>query len=231
MTPRDTLTEKSPYGAVREFGEDSSLSQPALAEHSVNALEEAGGLDGSIIVVALPTGSGWVDPDQVEALEQWAGRDIATVSMRYSHAPSAAVFLLNPQMAKNSAHELLHTVVERVEDLPEGHRPKIIVHGQSLGAMAGAAAISAQNEVESIAVSLWQGMPGGDRGIDDGAWCSISVVNSDDPVAHLTPAFLGDPVNLWNTLSALPGAASSESGSGHSYAPVFPPAHCVSSSA
>lgn len=231
MTPRDILTEKSPYGAVRVFGDDSSLNHTELAEQTVDVLEDVGGLTRSIVVVALPTGSGWVDPHQVEALEQWADGDIATVSMRYSHAPSAAVFLLNPQLAKKSAHELLRTVVARVEELPADQRPEIIVHGQSLGAIAGEAAIAAQNEPESIAVSLWQGMPGGNCGADDDSGCSVSVINPDDPVAQLTPAILADPVNLWNVVSALPAAASAEPGSGHSYAPVFPPAHCVSTPA
>lgn len=248
MEPRDILTETSPYGAVRVFGDDPELSHSDLAEKTVDALDDAGGFARNVVVVALPTGSGWVDPGQVEALEEWADGDIATVSMRYSRAPSAAVFLLRPDRARDSAQALIDGVVDKVSELPADRRPEVVVHGQSMGAVAGQGVLEkmallpdvpvpdeaiseppAGSAETAVAAVLWQGVPGGGNAETTESSCAVSVVNDDDPVAQLSLGLLGAPADLWRVLSELPGAASSVPGAGHSYLPVLPPAHCLES--
>jgi len=56
-------------------------------------------------------------------------------------AGQAVAFLLCTELAETSATHLLQEVVDRVDELPESERPEIVVHGQSLGEVAGMAAL------------------------------------------------------------------------------------------
>ncbi len=227
--PRDVLTEPSPVGAVRVYGDHAGQDAGRAARETVDDLVAAGGLARDVVVVALPTGSGWVDPGQVEAVEDWAGGDVATVSVRYAHTPSAVAYLMRPELAEDSAAALLQEVVDRVAGLPEDRRPDVVVQGQSLGVAAGVAAVGRVGESGGgapVAAQLWQGRPGtvdapaADR-------CTVDMVNDDDPVAKLHPRLAVDPLAAVGVLADLPGSASSTPGTRHSYRPVLPPAECL----
>lgn len=53
--------------------------------------------------------------------------------MRYSSAPSAAAVLTRPELAADSAHAILTPDTSRLRALPHDGRPKLVVHGVSLG--------------------------------------------------------------------------------------------------
>lgn len=227
-SPRDILTEPSPVGAVRVFGDHPGTDPDEAARRTVDALDAAGGFDRSILSINLPTGSGWVDPDQVEAVEQWAHGDISSVSVRYSSAPSAAVFLLRRDLAEDSASALVREIVDRVGTLPAGHRPQIIVHGQSLGALVGADILAGDPRLrDAVSAALWQGMPGGADTDTSADRCTVSRINDDDPVAKLSASLLIHPVEAARVLTSLPGSQHGPAGSGHSYGAVLPPTGCV----
>ena len=97
--PQLVLTDRPLTPAVRVYGDHPELDARDAARLTADALDDAGGFDRSVLVVTIPTGSGWVDPDQVGAFEDWASGDVATVAMRYSSAPSAAVYALRPEVA------------------------------------------------------------------------------------------------------------------------------------
>lgn len=210
--PRDVLAEVSPHGAVRVFGDHPGQDAAVAARDTVDDLVAAGGLQRDVVVVAMPTGSGWVDPDQVEAVEQWADGDVATVAVRYARVPSAVAFLLCPELAEASATHLLQEVVDRVDELPESERPEIVVHGQSLGVVAGMAALEALET--GVSAALWQGRPG-TVAAPASAACTVDAVNQDDPVAAV------------GVLADLPGSESAAAGTLHSYQPVLPPDGCT----
>ena len=224
--PRDVLTETSPFGAVRVFGDYPGVDAGTAARDTVDTLVDAGGLQQDILMVTLPTGSGWVDPDQVEAVEEWADGDVATVGTRYARTPSAVAYMMRPDVAVESATALIKEVVDRVEAMPQAQRPEILVHGQSLGVAAGTEAVSELGVEDSIAAQLGQGRPGA-TGEPDARTCTIDAVNADDPVAKLNWGLLADPVKAVGVLADLPGAESKSPGSGHSYSPVLPPQGCV----
>lgn len=235
-SPRLVLTEPSPVVALRVSGPD--------AVSAVAELDHRGGLRKSVVVVALPTGSGWVDPAQVAELEKWAEGDLATVTTRYSRAPSAAVLLLRPERADDAARELLAAVLDRVERMPPPDRPSVLVYGQSLGARAGMRAVGSVGRGRVAAV-LWQGVPGGGTGAGrvgsaGSERCVVDSRNDDDPVVVLRPRLLWDPrargrdtvpwlpvVSFLRTAAALPGSLATPTGSGHRYQPVLPPAGCL----
>lgn len=237
-SPRLVLTEPSPVGALRVQRDDVA--------GAVDGLDRVGGLRRSVVVVALPTGSGWVDPDQVAVLEEWAGGDVTTVTARYSRAPSAAVYLLRPDLADAATRELLGAVVGRIDRMPVGERPRVVVHGQSLGAWAGERAV-ADLGVGRVDAVMWQGAPGAARNDGPGRSagtvadrCVVDARNADDPVVHLHPDLLWDPrartgdalpwlpvVSFLRVAAALPGSLDAPAGRGHRYRPVLPPEGCA----
>nr|WP_225668769.1 alpha/beta-hydrolase family protein [Arthrobacter sp. 147(2020)] len=100
----------------------------------VEELERAGGFDREVLVVATPTGSGWLEPQAIAALEYLYGGDTATASMQYSFQPSWVSFLFDPELAAASSRALFDAVYERWAELPDGDRPRLAVYGLSLGA-------------------------------------------------------------------------------------------------
>lgn len=96
-------------------------------------LERLGAFDRSVLNVVTPTGSGWVNENQAQALEYlWHG-DTATVSMQYSYLPSLLSFLVDGNRAETAGRLLFDDVYARWSELPPGHRPKLVVSGESLG--------------------------------------------------------------------------------------------------
>lgn len=224
-SPELVLTRSDGTAAVRVYGDHRELDVDSAARRTVADLVEAGGFDRSVLLVTIPTGSGWVDPDGVSAIEDWAGHDIATVAMRYSAAPSGVVFALRPDLAVDSAHALLREVTRQLGELPAPDRPQLVVHGLSLGAQAGMAALSDPAISEFVDAALWQGRPG--AGVARTDRCEISEVNPDDPVAQLSWALLREPGRALRVLAALPGSDSAAPGIGHRYLPITPPDDCV----
>lgn len=227
--PQLVLTEQSQTGAVRVYGDHPGRDAGPAAERTVDELTAAGGFDRGTLVVALPTGSGWVDPAQVRATEQWADGDVATISLRYSAAPSAAVYLLRPTLATESARALIAQVSDRLDAMSPSDRPFLVVHGQSLGALAGQRALEDDSLTRHVDARLWQGRPGDapDAPGAPTAPCVESAVNADDPVAALSWGLLARPIEAAGVLAALPGSASASPGSLHSYRPVLLSAACV----
>lgn len=239
--PRLVLNDPAASPAIRVYGDHPGLDPDHAARLTTDALVAAGGFDRSILLVTIPTGSGWVDPAQVTAIEDWSGGDVATVAMRYSSAPSAAVYALRPELAADSAHAILAEITSRLRALPRDDRPRLVVHGLSLGAQAGAAALRDPAVAGLVDVALWQGRPGAAAmstasaapstaapggGPEPLARCTVIEVNSDDPVAELGGDLLRDPVRALRVLSALPGSDSTAPGIGHRYRPVLPPSRC-----
>ena len=246
--PRLVLNDRAASSAIRVYGDHPGLDPDHAARLTTDTLVGAGGFDRSVLLVTIPTGSGWVDPAQVTAIEDWSGGDVATVAMRYSSAPSAAVYSLRPELAADSAHAILAEITSRLRALPHDDRPRLVVHGLSLGAQAGVAALRDPAVAGLVDVALWQGRPGSAAmataaaapsaaaapfaavppGSEPLARCTVSEVNPDDPVAELGRDLLRNPVRALRVLSALPGSDSASPGIGHRYRPVLPPSGCVS---
>ncbi len=102
----------------------------ALAE-----LKRVDAFSRSVLVIATPTGRGWVDPSGMAALEfLWRG-DVASVSVQYSYLPSWMSLLLEPEYGVETAREVFRTVYDHWRSLPADSRPRLYLHGMSLGAL------------------------------------------------------------------------------------------------
>jgi uncharacterized membrane protein len=83
--------------------------------------------------VASPTGSGYVNYVAAETLEYLTRGDCATVALQYSLRPSF-LSLDRVAMGREQNRALLHALEWRLRALPEGHRPRLVGFGESLGA-------------------------------------------------------------------------------------------------
>ncbi|WP_114906033.1 alpha/beta-hydrolase family protein [Ornithinimicrobium murale] len=217
----------SPAGASRSFVEvDEAATPQEGAELAVDRLVADGGLEREAILIALPTGSGWVNREAITAFESQLDGDVAVVSAQYGDLPSWWSFLLDQDPASHSAEGLVDGVLDRVADLPVEQRPDVYVHGESLGAVAGQAAV-ADVEPDALCGVIWSGAPGGAL---SGHPRERSLRNADDPVTYLSSDLVLEQPEGWPT-AWLPGLsygttvldlASSllpDAGHGHMYGP------------
>ncbi|WP_280417302.1 alpha/beta-hydrolase family protein [Nocardia carnea] len=222
-----------PAGAVRVYvGLRSAPDLASRAELAVRELDRAGGFDRSHLVVAVPTGSGWVDARALRGFGERFGADFAVTALQYSHLPSWATFVLGRDSAAASARALFTAIEEHAATLPDP--PRLHLYGQSLGALGGSAVFAGAAEQNRRACSvLWSGMPGG-GGREPGARTAI-LANTSDPVVHWSPGLLWRPPDLtgarrdapapgWlpvvsfvQTTADLLGALSAPPGHGHRY--------------
>lgn len=222
-----------PPGAVRVYvGLRSAPDPAARAALAVRELERTGGFRRSHLVVAVPTGSGWVDSHALRGLDTRFGGNVAVVALQYSQAPSWATFVFDRETAATSARALLAAVEAYTATL--ARPPRLYLYGQSLGALGGSAVFAGATEQNRRVCSvLWAGRPGG-GGAEPGARTAI-LANASDPVVHWSPALLWRPPDLraarrdapappWlpvisflQTTADLLGALGAPPGHGHRY--------------
>lgn len=126
---------------IRAFvGLGSGTDLRANAELAADELVRSGGLQRAVVAIGSATGSGWVNRATVDSLEYMYNGDVATVVMQYSYLPSWLSFLVDKERARQAGSALFEAVDERVQQLPDAHRPKVVVFGESLGSFGAEAA-------------------------------------------------------------------------------------------
>jgi uncharacterized membrane protein len=135
----------------------------SLQEGAALALEElkrVGGFSRSVLVVATPTGTGWLDPGGVDTLEYLHAGDTAIVSVQYSHLPSWITILVDPERSRNAAKVLFDEIYGHWTTLPREKRPKLFLHGLSLGALGSEVSADLFTIFEDpIQGGVWSGPP------------------------------------------------------------------------
>jgi Alpha/beta-hydrolase family len=199
----------------------SSSAEGAAARAAVTALVRSGGLSRSTVLVAVPTGSGWVDEGAVRSLEELTGGDLATVTVQYAAHPSWVEYLLGTDRAERSATALLGAVRAQIDELPAAQRPRLLIFGESLGATAAAAAVQ---EVGGVDGCLLVGRPGSGGG-SPLPGCT-DVRNDDDPVPWWRPGLAMTPraglpwlpvATFWQLTGSLVTSLDHPLGHGHRY--------------
>ena len=105
-------------------------AQLALAE-----MLRVGAFDRSILVLATPTGTGWIDSGAIEPLEVLHRGDVATVGLQYSYLSSWLALLFEPAYGAEAARALFRIVYDHWTGLPADARPRLYLYGLSLGAL------------------------------------------------------------------------------------------------
>ncbi|HET9875924.1 MAG TPA: alpha/beta-hydrolase family protein, partial [Mycobacterium sp.] len=79
----------------------------------------------------------------------------------YSYLPSWISFLADRQKSMDSGRMLVDTIHDRWQQLSPDHRPKLVLYGESLGALAGQAAFGWLPDIAKMGFDavLWVGPP------------------------------------------------------------------------
>ena len=148
------------------------------AELALEELKRVGGFERSVLVVATPTGTGWLDPGAVDTLEFLHAGDTAIVSMQYSYLPSWITILVDPDRSKDAARCLFDEIYGHWTALPRENRPKLYLHGLSLGSLGSEVCADLFTLFEDpIQGGVWSGPP-----FPSTEWSSVvKGRNSDSP--------------------------------------------------
>lgn len=203
------------------------------AAAAVDALERSGGLDRGLLLVVVPTGSGWVNPAVVEAAELVTAGDVASVAVQYDDRPSWQAFLTGGgALAAVQTGALLDALQDELADRPS--RPRVVLYGESLGAVGGLPA-SGHPLVDG---AVWSGVPHAARHLVEavaGRERVHVVEHGDDPVPAWSPRLLLGPTDgwdrgwvpfasFWGATGDLLGSLDQPVGHGHRYGPELVPA-------
>ena len=121
----------APVRVVAGFG--SAATPQERARIALAELERLGGFDRSLIVVAAPTGVGYVNYSFAEAVEYLTRGDCAIVVPQYALMPSALSLHLTGD-GEVQQREILAGIRDRIAAMPAERRPRLVQFGESLGA-------------------------------------------------------------------------------------------------
>jgi len=153
--PHNVIRPIRVYVGIRSHNTPEERAKLALKE-----LKRVGGFDRSVLVVATPTGTGWLDPSAVDTLEYLHGGDTATVSTQYSYLPSWITILVDPKRSIDSATALFNEIYAHWKTLPRSSRPRLYLHGLSLGSLGSERCADLLTLFEDpIQGAVWSGPP------------------------------------------------------------------------
>ena len=160
-TPQEiaTFTGTTAMEPIRVYvGLKSAPSIAAESALAVRELERTGAFDRKVLVVATTTGTGWLNPAMIDPLEYMYGGDTAVAAIQYSYLPSWIAFIADKAPAQEAGRDLFDAIYDRWSQLPAGHRPRLLVFGESLGSFGGEAAFSGAEDIRDRTDGvLWVG--------------------------------------------------------------------------
>ena len=155
FTHADALEPIRVYVGLRAADTADERAQLALEE-----MKRVGAFERSMLVVITPTGTGWIDPASMDTLEYLHNGDVASVALQYSYLSSPLSLLVEPDYGSEAARALFAAVYEYWTTLPHDRRPKLYLHGLSLGAMNSEKSVELFEILgDPIQGALWSGPP------------------------------------------------------------------------
>jgi uncharacterized membrane protein len=114
-------------------GLESAPTEQERVDLLMGELERTSAFDREWLMVASPTGTGYVNYAAVSILEFLTRGDCATMAMQYSARPSP---LSLDRVKEGRRHMKMLSVAlkARLDKCPPGKRPKVLLFGESLGA-------------------------------------------------------------------------------------------------
>lgn len=155
------LTQRPAKEPIRVYvGLRAADTPAARARLALEELKRVGGFDRAILVIITPTGTGWVDPSAMNAVEYLHGGDIASVAVQYSYLSSPLSLLVEPEYGSATARALFHEIYGYWTGLPKDRRPRLYLQGLSLGALNSAKSVDFLETIgDPINGALWSGPP------------------------------------------------------------------------
>ena len=131
----NTIEPKQPIRAYVGLGSAGSVEERVSL--AVAELERTGAFERKVLVVATPTGTGWINPNAAQTLEYMWGGDTAIVGVQYSFLPSWVATLVDTESAPEMGIALFDGIYAAWSAKPEDSRPALLAFGESLGSFAG----------------------------------------------------------------------------------------------
>ncbi|MET1003777.1 MAG: alpha/beta-hydrolase family protein [Acidimicrobiia bacterium] len=155
----ETVTE-TPIRAYVGLG--SADDGESRVELTMRELERTGAFERAWLLVASPTGTGYVNYAAVSIMELLSRGDCATVAVQYSARPSP-LSLDRVVDGRRQTRSLMRALRDRLAQIPEGKRPKVVLFGESLGAWTSQDAFvdhGTQGLVDTgVDYAIWIGTP------------------------------------------------------------------------
>lgn len=165
-------------------GLNSADSAQARANLALQELKRTDAFSREVIILATATGTGWLEPQSVDAIEYMYGGDTAIVSQQYSYLPSWISFLVDKQNATEAGLALYDAVYAEWSKLPVDSRPKLIAYGLSLGSFGGQAPYAGIGDLTaSIDGALFMGTPN-----DTQLWSTVTK-NREQTSPEILPVY------------------------------------------
>ena len=141
-------------------GLSAADSPEERARLALDEMERVGAFDRSVLVIVIPTGTGWIDPAAITTLEYLHRGDVSSVAVQYSYLPSWLTLLTDPEYGQETAEALFREVYDHWSGLPENDRPRLYLHGVSLGAHNSQASADLYDVIaDPFHGALWVGPP------------------------------------------------------------------------
>ena len=155
FTKKDALDPIRVYVGLRSAATARDRAKLALEE-----LKRVKAFDRSILVVITPTGTGWVDPSAMDSVEYLHHGDIASVALQYSYLSSPLSLIVEPEYGAEAARALFTEIYGYWTALPKDKRPRLYLHGLSLGSMNSEKSFEMFELIgDPINGALWSGPP------------------------------------------------------------------------
>jgi len=160
-TEISTFTGRPAMEPLRVYaGLNSAETVEARVAMALEELRRVGAFDRSVLIVATPTGTGWLDPSAMDTLEYLHHGDVATVAVQYSYLSSWLSLLVEPAYGAEAAQALFDAVYGYWKTLPETARPRLYLYGLSLGALNSSRSVDIYDVVgDPFHGALWSGPP------------------------------------------------------------------------
>lgn len=141
-------------------GLGSAADVDARADLAFREMLRQGAFERSVLVVVVPTGTGWIDPAALDTLEYLHRGDVASVAVQYSYLSSWLSLMVEPGYGAEAGRALFRRVYEHWTALPRDARPRLYLHGLSLGAMNSEISADLYDVVaDPFQGALWSGPP------------------------------------------------------------------------
>jgi uncharacterized membrane protein len=141
-------------------GLNSADTPEERAEMALRELIRVGGFDRPVLLLVMPTGTGWVDPAALDTVEFLHRGNIATVAAQYSYLNSPLALLTQAAYGAEMARALFNRIYGHWRTLPPDRRPRLYLHGLSLGSLNSDLSFNVYDIIDDpFHGALWSGPP------------------------------------------------------------------------
>lgn len=141
-------------------GLNSAETIEQRASLALEELKRVGAFERSALIIATPTGTGWLDPSAMNTVEYLHRGDVASVAVQYSYLPSWLSLMVEPEYGALTASAVFTKVYDHWTRLPREQRPALYLHGLSLGALNSARAADLYDVIaDPYSGAMWSGPP------------------------------------------------------------------------